>query len=263
MPLPPAMTAIAISAPGGPEVLVPEERPVPHPGAGEILVKVRRRRQPAGRDAAQGPLSAAARRVRHSRAGDRRRGGGARRRRQALEGRRARHARWWSAAATREYCVAHETHALPVPAGLSDGRSGGDPGNLFHRLAQRVRARRACKAGETLLVHGGTSGIGTTAIQLAKAFGARVITTAGSPEKCEPAASSARTSRSTTRRRISSPRPRPRPTARAPTSSSTWSAATISSAITRPPRSRAASCRLRSRAARRRPSISAASCSSG
>ena len=84
-----------------------------------------------------------------------------------------------------EYCPAHESHALPVPAGLSHGRGRRDPRDLLHRLAQRLRARRASTAGETLLVHGGSSGIGTTAIQLAKAFGARVIATAGSAEKCE------------------------------------------------------------------------------
>ena len=67
--IPAQMTAIGIKEAGGPEMLEPQQRPVPTPGAGEILVKVaRRRRQPAGRDAAQGPLSAAARRAGYSRA---------------------------------------------------------------------------------------------------------------------------------------------------------------------------------------------------
>ena len=83
-----------------------------------------------------------------------------------------------------EYCPAHESHCLPVPAGPDAHRSRRDPGNLLHGLAQRRSSAARLKRGETLLVHGGSSGIGTTAIQLAKEFGARVITTAGSAEKC-------------------------------------------------------------------------------
>jgi len=83
-----------------------------------------------------------------------------------------------------EYCPVHETNALPVVAGLSMVEAAAIPETFFtvwHNAFERGRL----KGGETLLVHGGTSGIGTTAIQLAKAFGARVITTAGSAEKCE------------------------------------------------------------------------------
>jgi NADPH2:quinone reductase len=82
-----------------------------------------------------------------------------------------------------EYCVAHETHALAVPASLSMVEAAAIP-ETFFTVWHNVFERGALQAGETLLVHGGASGIGTTAIQLAKAFGARVITTAGTAEKC-------------------------------------------------------------------------------
>ena len=82
-----------------------------------------------------------------------------------------------------EYCLAHESHALPIPADLSPIAGAAIPETFFtvwHNAFERGRLA----AGETLLVHGGSSGIGTTAIQLAKAFGARVIATAGTAEKC-------------------------------------------------------------------------------
>jgi NADPH2:quinone reductase len=85
-----------------------------------------------------------------------------------------------------EYCLAHEGHALPVPEKLSMVEAGAIP-ETFFTVWHNVFERGGLKSGETLLVHGGTSGIGTTAIQLAKAFGAKVITTAGSAEKCEAA----------------------------------------------------------------------------
>jgi putative PIG3 family NAD(P)H quinone oxidoreductase len=77
----------------------------------------------------------------------------------------------------------HETNALPVPGGLSLVEAAAIP-ETFFTVWQNVFQRGGLKAGETLLVHGGTSGIGTIAIQLGKAFGARVIATAGSAEKC-------------------------------------------------------------------------------
>jgi NADPH2:quinone reductase len=83
-----------------------------------------------------------------------------------------------------QFCPAHESLALPIPAGLSNVEAAAIPETFFtvwHNVFERGRLR----TGETLLVHGGSSGIGTTAIQLAKAFGARVITTAGSDEKCK------------------------------------------------------------------------------
>jgi NADPH2:quinone reductase len=83
-----------------------------------------------------------------------------------------------------EFCIAHESHALPVPAGLSLTEAAAIP-ETFFTVWYNAFERGRLAARETLLVHGGSSGIGTTAIQLAAAFGARVITTAGTAEKCE------------------------------------------------------------------------------
>jgi NADPH2:quinone reductase len=83
-----------------------------------------------------------------------------------------------------DYAVVHETNALPVPDGLTFKQAGAVPETYF-TVWTNVFERGALKEGETFLVHGGTSGIGTTAIQLAKAFGARVIATAGSAGKCD------------------------------------------------------------------------------
>jgi NADPH2:quinone reductase len=182
--MPPArMTAIAIRAPGGPEMLVPEERPVPTPGAGEILVKVaaagvnrpdvmqRMGLYPPPKGAPEipgleiaGTVAACGANVQRWKEGDKVTalvvGGG-----------------------YAEYCLAHETHALPVPAGLSLIEAAAIP-ETFFTVWHNAFERGGLRAGETLLVHGGSSGIGTAAIQLAKAFGARVVTTAGSAEKC-------------------------------------------------------------------------------
>jgi len=185
-PLPSHMTAIGIRAAGGPEVLVPEERPVPIPVAGEILVKVaaagvnrpdvmqRKGLYPPPKGAPDipgleiaGEVTALGPGVTRWKVGDKVMalvvGGG-----------------------YADYCLAHESHALPVPASLSLAEAAAIP-ETFFTVWHNVFERGALKSGETLLVHGGTSGIGTTAIQLAKAFGAKVITTAGSAEKCEAA----------------------------------------------------------------------------
>lgn len=82
-----------------------------------------------------------------------------------------------------ELCPAPVAQCLPVPKGLSDLEAAGLP-ETFFTVWSNVFDRGGLKAGETLLVHGGTSGIGVTAIQLAKAFGANVIATAGSDDKC-------------------------------------------------------------------------------
>ncbi len=82
-----------------------------------------------------------------------------------------------------EYCLAHESHALPV-GDLSMVEAAAIP-ETFFTVWHNMVERGGLKSGETFLIHGGTSGIGTAAIQLAKALGARVITTAGSAEKCE------------------------------------------------------------------------------
>jgi NADPH2:quinone reductase len=182
--IPATMTAIGITAPGGPEVLVPQERPVPAPGEGEILVKV----VAAGvnrPDVAQrkglyppppgvtdipgleiaGVVAACGTGTSRWKPGDRV---------TALV----------SGGGYAQYCVAHETHALPVPGGLSAAEAAAVP-ETFFTVWHNVFERGGLKSGETLLVHGGTSGIGTVAIQLAKAFGAHVVATAGSPEKCD------------------------------------------------------------------------------
>jgi NADPH2:quinone reductase len=183
MTVPQRMTAIVIRTPGGPEMLVPEDRPVAAPGAGEVLVKVaaagvnrpdvmQRKGQyppPAGATdipglEIAGEVVALGPGVTRWKVGDQVMalvvGGG-----------------------YAQYCPAHESHCLPVPPSLSLTEAAAIPETFFtvwYNMFERGRLR----AGETLLVHGGSSGIGTAAIQLAKAAGARVITTAGSPEKC-------------------------------------------------------------------------------
>jgi len=82
-----------------------------------------------------------------------------------------------------EFCVAPGPQCLPVPKGLSMVEAAGLP-ETFFTVWTNVFERGRLKSGETVLIHGGTSGIGTTAIQLAHAFGATVLTTAGSDEKC-------------------------------------------------------------------------------
>ncbi len=83
-----------------------------------------------------------------------------------------------------EYCVAPVAQCLPVPVGMSDVEAASLP-ETFFTVWSNVFDRGALQAGETLLIQGGSSGIGVTAIQLAKAFGAAVIVTAGSDEKCK------------------------------------------------------------------------------
>ncbi|MEA2988377.1 MAG: hypothetical protein QOG83_1088 [Alphaproteobacteria bacterium] len=184
MAIPARMTAIAIRAPGGPEMLVPEERPVPQPGDGEVLVKVAaagvnrpdvHQRQgsyppPAGATdipglEIAGEVVALGAGVTRWKLGDKVMalvvGGG-----------------------YAEYCPAHESLCLPVPAGLSMSEAAAIP-ETFFTVWYNMMERGRLKAGETVLIHGGSSGIGTTAIQLAREAGAHVIATAGSPEKCE------------------------------------------------------------------------------
>ena len=181
--LPTQMIVIGIKAAGGPDMLVPEQRAVPHPGNGEVLVKVAAAGvnrpdvmqrmglypPPAGAPdipglEIAGEVVALGAGVKRWKVGDRVMalvvGGG-----------------------YSEYCLAHESHALPV-SGLSMVEAAAIP-ETFFTVWHNAFERGGLKSGETLLIHGGSSGIGTTAIQLAKAFGARVITTAGSTEKCE------------------------------------------------------------------------------
>lgn len=181
--VPETMTAVEISASGGPEALVPAARPVPSPGPGEVLIRVaaagvnrpdvmqRQGRYPpppgapdlpglevAGTVIARGPeveSPALGATVCALLAG----GGYA------------------------DYCVAPAPQCLPVPAGLSMIEAAALP-ETFFTVWTNTYDRGRLEAGETMLVHGGSSGIGTTAIQIATALGARVVVTAGNAEKC-------------------------------------------------------------------------------
>jgi NADPH2:quinone reductase len=181
---PQTMTAVAISTPGGPEVLKPVEMPTPKPGAGQVLVKV----AAAGvnRPDVQQRIGAYPPPPGHS----------------TLPGLEIAGevvetgpdvARWRvgdkvcalvNGGGYAQYCIAEETAALPIPAGLDMVQAGAVP-ETFFTVWNNVFERGKLQSGEWFLVHGGSSGIGTTAIQLAKAFGARVLATAGSADKCK------------------------------------------------------------------------------
>jgi NADPH:quinone reductase len=179
------MRAIAIRTPGGPDVLTVVERPVPAPGAGEVLVRVeaagvnrldilqRQGRYPPPRGASDlpgldiaGTIAAVGPDTPRWREGDRVcalvAGGG-----------------------YAEFCTAPVPQCLPIPSGYDAAEAAAIPETFFTvwtNLFGRARLRETENA--QVLVHGGTSGIGTTAIQLARAFGARVFATSGSDEKC-------------------------------------------------------------------------------
>ena len=177
------MIAIEIREPGGPEVLVPVERPTPAPATGDVLIKVaaagvnrpdvlqRRGRYPPPPGASDipglevsGVIDAVGPGVTDFRLGDPVcalvTGGG-----------------------YAEYCVAPAAQCLPVPRGMDVVTAGAIP-ETFFTVWSNVFQRGRLQPGESLLVHGGSSGIGTTAIQLAKATGSRAFATAGSAEKC-------------------------------------------------------------------------------
>jgi NADPH:quinone reductase len=182
--IPTSMTVIAIRSPGAPEMLVPEQRPVMPPGEGEVLVKVaaagvnrpdvmqRMGLYPPPKGATDIPGLEVAGEVVALGAGATRFKLGDQVMALVVGGGYA------------EYCPAYESHCLPVPASLPITEAAAVP-ETFFTVWYNTFERGGLKAGETLLVHGGSSGIGTAAIQLAKAFGAKVITTAGSPEKCD------------------------------------------------------------------------------
>jgi len=173
------MRAIEISRPGGPEVLVAVDRPVPVPVAGEVLIKVAAagvnrpdvfQRQghyapPPGASDLPG-LECAGEIV----AGDAAAGGFA-------VGDRV--CALMAGGGYAEYCVVPAQQCLPVPAGLTDVQAAGLPETCF-TVWSNVFDRGRLMPGETLLVHGGASGIGTTAIQIATALGHTVYTTVGS-----------------------------------------------------------------------------------
>jgi len=182
--LPKSMRAIEIAAPGGPEALTLTTRPLPTPGEGEILVRVAaagvNRPDVFQRQGLYAPPPGASDLPGLEIAGEV----------VALGANATRHALGAPVTALlpgggyAEYAVVHETNALPVPAGLTMVEAAAIPETYF-TVWTNVFDRGALKAGETLLVHGGASGIGTTAIQLAKAFGARVIVTVGASDKAQ------------------------------------------------------------------------------
>ena len=184
MSLPSKMTAIEISEPGGPEVLVPTTRPVPTPAHGQILVKLAaigvNRPDAAQRGGTYAPPPGASDLPGLEGAGE-----------VAAIGPGV--TRWsvgdrvtalFPGGSYAEYAVCDQDHALAIPSGMDMVRAAALCETYF-TVWVNVFMRGGLKAGETFLVHGGTSGIGTTAIQLANHFGARVFTTAGSEEKCQ------------------------------------------------------------------------------
>ena len=180
--LPETMTAIGFEAPGGPEVLKPQQRPLPAPRPGEVLVKVAiagvNRPDVLQRMGGYAPPPGASDMPGLEIAG----------RVVALGEGASRYGIGDQVCALvagggyAEYAVVHEDNALPIPAGLSLEEAGAIPETYF-TVWTNVFQRGGLKNGESFMVHGGTSGIGTTAIQLAKAFGATVLATAGSDDK--------------------------------------------------------------------------------
>jgi NADPH2:quinone reductase len=177
------MNVVAIAEPGGPEVLVVETRPLPEPRDHEVLIRVaaagvnrpdvlqRQGLYPLPPDADPLPgLEIAGEVVRTGASAGRWSVGD---RVMALA-----HGGGYA-----EYCRVHESHCLPIPRTMSMVEAAAIP-ETFFTVWYNVFTRGALAPGETLLVHGGSSGIGTTAIQLAKARSSRVLATAGSDEKC-------------------------------------------------------------------------------
>ena len=184
MTLPDTMRAVEISAPGAPEVLVETTRPVPMPGHDQIVIRLAyagvNRPDVAQRQGTYAPppgasdlpglegageVVAVGRGVTRWKPGDRvcalLPGGG-----------------------YAEYVACDQSHALPIPDGMTLREAAALPETAF-TVWSNVVIRGGLQAGERFLVHGGTSGIGTMAIQVARALGARVWATAGSPEKCD------------------------------------------------------------------------------
>ncbi len=182
--IPDTMSAIEITEPGGPDVLQSREMPVPEPGPGQLLVKVhtagvnrpdilqRTGAYPPPKGSSplpgleiSGEVVATGPDTTRFKLGDQvcalTSGGG-----------------------YAEYCVSDETSTLPVPKRLSMEEAAAVP-ETFFTVWHNVFERGQLLEGQWLLVHGGSSGIGTTAIQMAVARGARVIVTAGTPEKCK------------------------------------------------------------------------------
>jgi NADPH2:quinone reductase len=182
--LPAQMTVIGISKPGGPEVLLPETRPVPAPGPDEILIKVAaagvNRPDVAQRSGSYPPPPGASDLPGLEVAGE-----------VVAVGSNAKKHKLGDKVMSlvagggyAQYCIAQDAQAIAVPANLSMKEAGATPETLM-TVWHNVFERGGLKSGETLMIHGGSSGIGTMAIQLAKAFGAKVIVTVGSQDKAD------------------------------------------------------------------------------
>ena len=186
MGLPETMLAIDPEAPGGPEVLVPVSRPVPWPGRGELLVKVAaagvNRPEVMQRKGLYPPPPGAPSILGMEIAGTVAAVGEDVPR--ELLGQRV--CALIAGGAYAEYAVAPQGQCLPVPPALSMVEAAAMPETLF-TVWSNVFERAYATEGEWILVHGGTSGIGTMAIHLANLFGLTIIVTAGSAAKCEAA----------------------------------------------------------------------------
>ena len=182
--LPAQMTVVGISKPGGPEVLLPETRSLPVPGPGEILVKVMaagvNRPDVAQRSGAYPPPPGASDLPGLEIAGEVVSLGAG-----ATKHKLGDHVMSLVAGGGyAQYCIAQDAQAMAVPSKLTILEAGALPETLM-TVWHNVFERGGLKPGETLLIHGGSSGIGTMAIQLAKAFGSRVIVTVGSQAKVD------------------------------------------------------------------------------
>lgn len=184
MTIPETMRQVRFDGAGGPEVIRLETAPLPQPGPGQVLIEVAAAGvnrpdclqraggyppPPGATDIpgleVSGRIVAVGNDVGHLKVGD-----------QVCA--------LVASGGYAEYCVADAPLCLPIPAPLSLLEAAGIPETYF-TVYDNVFTRGRLKAGETLLVHGGSSGIGSTAIQLAKEFGATVYATAGSPDKCD------------------------------------------------------------------------------
>jgi len=180
------MHIVEISNPGAPEVLRPAQRPVPQAGAGELLIRVSAsgvNRPDVLQRTGHYPVPAGASDVPGLEVAGVIESGDATALAEAGLKIGDRVCALVAGGGYAQYCVAPVSQCLPVPQGLSDVEAASLP-ETFFTVWSNVFDRARLQAGETLLVQGGSSGIGVTAIQMAKALGAKVIVTAGSDDKC-------------------------------------------------------------------------------
>jgi putative PIG3 family NAD(P)H quinone oxidoreductase len=183
MVVPQQMQVIEITKPGGPEVLQPATRPVPRPGPGEVLIEVAaagvNRPDCFQRAGTYAPPAGASDLPGLEIAGTIVQVGAGVTQRKPGEAVCA----LTPGGGYARYCLTPAGHCLPLPKGLGMVEAASLP-ETFFTVWINVFERAKLAPGETLLVQGGSSGIGVTAIQMARAFGHRVFATAGSPEKC-------------------------------------------------------------------------------